>query len=1002
MNAKKKILSLLLLGVLGATSCSLREISSNPSSSLPSSDSSTSSGTTTPSHEGNTYGEGISDEEKKFLGQIAEGDITKAEFAATGVLNAKYEVRKDNTLTALVYKGTVEVNVPKGPVNFSVYVTISATDYTVLDYVTDGKLTTHGMDEDFADDALGLIGTTGEGTSISHATITSDAIIDICKAASDQAKADLSGEVIPPDPEPEIELSLSETTIVLESTRYGYDQKELKAFVTNYDGEDLDADLTWKSSDETIVRIATNVQEGTITLVSGMHPGSATITCSIGGKTATCSVTVLTASVETSDVTVKDVTISQILSGEYIDRDEEGEIIPKYYRVSGIATNFTNDTSGSMTLVDKDDTSKTINVNGLAKDGNDMDALFHWDSGELHFTNPQNFGEQYEAREGSEIQIVGILSDAGFEGYLEKVVSNASLYYPLEINDILHGSIARVDTKMVTDPETGELVYDIVEGSEREMPKEIGYQELVYFTAKPDAGYVVDTIMFNGATVSFNPLGTLDGELLYSVLGKLGPNEMNVTFKLENPQWPTPEKKDSTISAMLDSEADMVDHYYTIEGVVTSLEPNPRVGDMVLIEKDTGRELTVSGLASSFDEDLFPFDSETGRLSFENPENLGDLFVDGVGTTFEEGDLIKVSGIYTLDNGFEGAFEEKVMDKQDIPYAIDMTLQTFVQNDSGEEEEIETTSRVTLVDVHYDDVSGEYVVDGPRASETATYGEVVYFQVEAEEGYGLDAMTIDGTPVSLSAHDDEGTLYSFTAGVKNDLKLTFREVEKEEGLDRTITDTTIAELLSDIDNQDRTKLYRVTGVLHAEDSGMGYYWFSLSDTEDPSQSIEFARVSKSEFDSNGEFTLRDNSGAFDVDYGNDNLQDIFGEDKTLKEGCTATFVIAINYDKTTYGYFEKYVADPVPGGDEETFVPVHVNFTNYMSYGEATLQFYDESGTPIDTPTEAKNGSTLSFIVTNAPSWGYTYEVNGTEYTAYDGDKVSVLIDGETTIDIYA
>lgn len=194
----KKSLMIGLLGLVGllATSCSYR---GNVSTATPpTSSDSTTEEPDTPTGE-NTFSSDITESEKKFLAQVASGSFTKVADYKQGQFDAKFEVKSGSPLTAVVYRTHLEKS---GMVayNFNLYIAVSSKDFTILNYAFDtdaegAQLTSHHMDDAFANDALKIIGTTGEGTVVADATVTSNAIIDACKAASEQARSEIAGEV---------------------------------------------------------------------------------------------------------------------------------------------------------------------------------------------------------------------------------------------------------------------------------------------------------------------------------------------------------------------------------------------------------------------------------------------------------------------------------------------------------------------------------------------------------------------------------------------------------------------------------------------------------------------------------------------------------------------------------------------------------------------------------------------------------------------------------------
>lgn len=139
----------------------------------------------------NTFSSDITAEEQTILAEVASGDFVKnTSFTENGVIKARYDVKQDGTLKTIVYKGSTNVGSFVSEIN--VYVAVDATTLKISDYAFDGKISSHNKDGDFADDALGLIGTDGTSTeSVAHATVSSNAIKTIAQAAVKQANIDL-------------------------------------------------------------------------------------------------------------------------------------------------------------------------------------------------------------------------------------------------------------------------------------------------------------------------------------------------------------------------------------------------------------------------------------------------------------------------------------------------------------------------------------------------------------------------------------------------------------------------------------------------------------------------------------------------------------------------------------------------------------------------------------------------------------------------------------------
>lgn len=655
----------------------------------------------------------------------------------------------------------------------------------------------------------------------------------------------------------------------------------------------------------------------------------------------------------------------------------------KYFRVKGIATSILS--GGGMTLVDREEPTNKINVNGLAKDGNDLDSLFTWLEGKLSFTNPVNFDDQFDAGEGDEIQIVAILTDSGLEGYLEKVISSeTALNYLLTTNIGEHGKVQRVDVQMVTIPQedgTTSEVYHVVENSYRGLPTSVGYGEEVYFVAEADEDYAIDTVKttINGiSAIHYEPLGNDQGLALYSLIGGVGDHEIDVTFRWANPDFPEPSIQESSISELLASETSKDDNYYRISGIVESFdEQNPKLGGMTLLDPTTHESLHVTGLSAEFSEDDFAFDSETGKLSYTNPETFATLFPEDGEPAIEAGDVISVVGIATED-GFQGGFESVVTENEQNLY--DISVQSAVNGS------------LRLVDAHYDEEKGAFVIDGDRATTTAYNGQIVYFEAVPEEGYEISKILINDKEASLSVHNEEGTLYSFTMGLfENSVAVEF--VEKDPAVDpsESIQDIALSDLLAQ--ENDRSQLYRVTGVIRGERTGFGTYSYTLYDSNDTQISMLFSYLSKAQKDSEGNNVFQNVDGQYRIDSSDDNFSDLFGTE--VLDGSTCTFVVAVDSTGSAYGYFEKLVSGPA----EVQMVPITIEVTDY--YGEGSVYYYDADESEIEKPTELEDGSSFKVMVVGAQSF-VTIEVNGeTIVDAGENYRLyEIPVDGPTNVTI--
>ena len=109
-NTKKLFLSLsamvcvLGLAACGGTSTALPPSNSGSGSNTPS--------TSTPAPAENTFGTGITDDEKAFFPGLISGtgDFTKnTDFAATGSLTDRFDVKVGGTLKYIIYKERIDI-----------------------------------------------------------------------------------------------------------------------------------------------------------------------------------------------------------------------------------------------------------------------------------------------------------------------------------------------------------------------------------------------------------------------------------------------------------------------------------------------------------------------------------------------------------------------------------------------------------------------------------------------------------------------------------------------------------------------------------------------------------------------------------------------------------------------------------------------------------------------------------------------------------------------------
>ena len=194
-NTKKLFLSLsafacvLGLAACGGTSTALPPSNSGSGSNTPS--------TSTPAPAENTFGEGITDDEKAFFPGLISGtgDFTKnTDFTATGSLTDRFDVKVGGTLKFIIYKGSVKLSIPQDH-TIVAYVGVNVETGKISGYeIVGDPVSSAWMDsygDSFNDFGDKFVGTDGNITdTVSGATVSSDAFKTIAKDAVAQAVID--------------------------------------------------------------------------------------------------------------------------------------------------------------------------------------------------------------------------------------------------------------------------------------------------------------------------------------------------------------------------------------------------------------------------------------------------------------------------------------------------------------------------------------------------------------------------------------------------------------------------------------------------------------------------------------------------------------------------------------------------------------------------------------------------------------------------------------------
>ena len=193
-NSKKLFLSLsafacvLGLAACGGVSTALPPSNSGSGSSTPS--------TSTPAPAENTFGTGITDDEKAFFPSLVSGtgDFTKnTDFTATGSLTDRFDVKVGDTLKYIIYKGSKANGFG---INITAYIGVDVSTFQISGFKTVGAV--HSFNDEADISSLPLVGTDGNitvadgdfGGGNTGASVSARILVTIAKEAVAQAKVD--------------------------------------------------------------------------------------------------------------------------------------------------------------------------------------------------------------------------------------------------------------------------------------------------------------------------------------------------------------------------------------------------------------------------------------------------------------------------------------------------------------------------------------------------------------------------------------------------------------------------------------------------------------------------------------------------------------------------------------------------------------------------------------------------------------------------------------------
>ena len=167
------------------------DVSSSNSSNISSSESSSSI------IKENSFSSNISDKEQTILVKIInKGSFVKVNYRDNEKLISKIEVRKEDELISVIYQ--VKIETPFSNEGFNAYIGVNPQSFKIQGLQYLGNLTTHGQDDLFKDNDLGMSGTDGSTfDTVLGSTVTSKAINDAAKLAVNTCRNEYGEPVVP-------------------------------------------------------------------------------------------------------------------------------------------------------------------------------------------------------------------------------------------------------------------------------------------------------------------------------------------------------------------------------------------------------------------------------------------------------------------------------------------------------------------------------------------------------------------------------------------------------------------------------------------------------------------------------------------------------------------------------------------------------------------------------------------------------------------------------------
>lgn len=302
------------------------------------------------------------------------------------------------------------------------------------------------------------------------------------------------------------------------------------------------------------------------------------------------------------------------------------------------------------------------------------------------------------------------------------------------------------------------------------------------------------------------------------------------------------EKTISDLLALAPAEGNYPNVYYRVSGILTELGTG---GSMTLVEKGTGKKLSVAGLAKDGSDLASIFAWRDEKIVFTNPVNFDDIVDDhhlDEGETeesnaakVEAGDEITVVGTY-YGSSLSGYFEAKKTAKEDLPYVL-----SYEAPEHGSLVAVDLVYHEAVYDEWGDLVSEGYytMAEGSEKAipSMVTYGEVINIVAQPEEGYALETISFGGIANNSPVETEDGTLvYQFVGGYEgNSIAATFKWDSPFPAPETKAS--SIEELLASEKDMD-DNYYAVEGIVTHIENNPAHGKLTLVSPEDHSKSIE--------------------------------------------------------------------------------------------------------------------------------------------------------------------